>query len=361
MISAFDIVPDIVHEILGGRRLAIDFQSKREQPLKILIAFFAVGNHSQKALKNYLEGTLPLFDCDDVACHGFSIFYGRRRCANISTITMISTDANDDPAFEWAQGIPGRSARFSIDIRRRWWPLLLAWIILPAAFWGCATRKGPALDHPGAIPGQPDALAVYRAMVAENIGLINRLYQPRYENAAFIVDTDTGSAPVQALINTEAAAAYLRRHELPDGPATADAMLSLVQSRFAFVDEPQPWQSVAETIASGRGDCKNLSLLLLSMLAVAGVPAYAGVSNGHMWVVATAPETARIMELDTSPIRGTVYAIAMFYDVPLYRIYTTHTEKRRRREQSSPQRPGDDGALAGEAPVGRAPGHRAGP
>lgn len=359
MISASDIVPDIAHEILDGSRLAIDFQSKREQSLKILIAFFAVRNHSHKALKNYLKGTLPLFDGDDVACHGFSVFYGRRRCANISTITMISIDANDDPAFGRAQEIPGRSARFSIDIRRRWRPLLLVWMMLSAVLWGCATRKGPALDHPGVIPGQPDALAAYRAMVAENIGLINRLYQPRYENAAFIVDTDTGSAPVQALIITEAAAAYLRQHGAPGGPATADALLSLVQSRFAFVDEPQPWQSVAETIASGRGDCKNLSLLLLSMLAAAGVPAYAGVSNGHMWVVDTAPETAHIMELDTSPLRGTVYGIAAFYDMPLYRIYTTHTEKRRRREQPLPSWPVDGGAIAGPgdgASEGRARG-----
>ncbi|MFH1980762.1 MAG: transglutaminase domain-containing protein [Pseudomonadota bacterium] len=214
---------------------------------------------------------------------------------------------------------------------------MLAWMLLAAAPWGCAVRARPVLDQPGAIPGQPDALASYREMVVENIVLINRLYQPRYEGTAYIVDTDTGSTPVQALINAEAAARYLNRYgtDRSDGSA-ADDVLTLVHSRFEYVDETQPWQDVAETIASGRGDCKNLSLLLLALLETAGVPAYAGISNGHMWVVSGAPENVRIMEVDTSPVRRSVYAIAAFYDMPLYRIYTTHAEKRRRREQPLP-------------------------
>jgi transglutaminase-like putative cysteine protease len=87
---------------------------------------------------------------------------------------------------------------------------------------------------------------------------------------------------------------------------------------------------VQETIRTQKGDCKSLSLLLMSLLTAAGLDAYAGISNGHMWVVANENNRWQVWDLDQNPARKKIYAIAGFYDDPLYKIYPDRSEKRKR-------------------------------
>jgi hypothetical protein len=94
--------------------------------------------------------------------------------------------------------------------------------------------------------------------------------------------------------------------------------------------DPHRWQSVEETIKTRKGDCKSLSLLLMSLLKSAGYDSYAGIANGHMWVVAYEKNRWKIYELDKNRERNLIYGIPGFYDIPLYKIYPDRSEKRKR-------------------------------
>ena len=57
-----------------------------------------------------------------------------------------------------------------------------------------------------------------------------------------------------------------------------------VLGSYRYVVEPKEWPTIQETIQWGKGDCKGLSLLLMSLLLASGFETHAAVSNGHMWV-----------------------------------------------------------------------------
>ena len=115
---------------------------------------------------------------------------------------------------------------------------------------------------PGISPWDQDTYAAY---VEQNIEERNRRYTRLYEPYEFIVDTTGGSARIQSLIDPEATALLA---EVIAGPALDDgskieAIMDVIRHRFAYRSEPEIWAPVKETLRAGKGDCKNLSLVLM--------------------------------------------------------------------------------------------------
>jgi len=140
---------------------------------------------------------------------------------------------------------------------------------------------------------------------------LNRRYTHQYAPVEFVVDTDRGSARIQHLIDPEVTALLaetIAGPDLNDGNRI-DAIMEVIRQRFEYIPEPEVWAPVSETIRAGKGDCKNLSIVLMSALAASGIDAYAAVSNGHMWVLAYDGNRWRILETDTDPQRLQIYQI----------------------------------------------------
>ncbi|MFC1532280.1 transglutaminase domain-containing protein [Thermodesulfobacteriota bacterium] len=175
-------------------------------------------------------------------------------------------------------------------------------------------------------------LESYAAFVQQNMFAINEQYSNDYVPYDFIVDTDFGSTSIQSLINPEATAAI--RDELGLNDLDMQDKLSriyhYITQKYMYVMQPYKWQTVKETIQSQRGDCKNLSLLMLSLLISLGYEAHGAISNGHMWVNVNYGKQWIVFELDQDPDRNRIYTLPGFYNYPLYKIYVDHSEKRKR-------------------------------
>ena len=204
---------------------------------------------------------------------------------------------------------------------------LLLWIITAST--GC--------QRPGALPPieqVPDPTAwdvdTYVEYVAENMTELNQRYTERYAVVDFVVDTAAGSARVQRLIDPAATALLAEVIAEPDAGSavTIEAIMEVMRQRFEYVPEPEVWMPASETIRAGKGDCKNLSILLVSALTSSGVDAYAAVSNGHMWVRAYDGKQWRILETDADPERNQIYRMPGFYETPLYKIFPDRSLKR---------------------------------
>ena len=161
---------------------------------------------------------------------------------------------------------------------------------------------------------------------------MNANYSNVYAPYEFIVDTDYGSSVIQNLLDPESATAI--NTGLP-GDANPELMLiyQYIINHYNYILDPLKWQSVEETIRTQKGDCKSLSLLLMSCLTNAGYNTYAGISNGHMWVNVNHDNQWQVLELDLDPERNTIYRIPGFYENPLYKIYPDRSEKRIRIKQ----------------------------
>ena len=183
------------------------------------------------------------------------------------------------------------------------------------------------------IPEAKWHLETYTDFVKENMAEIKANYSTVYGPYEFIVDMDTGSTVIQNLIDPEPVTginAELRTDAVSRFPDKIERIYHYVRSRYSYVMDPHRWQRVEETIRIQTGDCKSLSLLLISLLTSAGYDAYAGISNGHMWVVVNQNSRWQVLELDRDPARNKIYSIPGFYDDPLYKIYPDRSEKRKR-------------------------------
>lgn len=170
----------------------------------------------------------------------------------------------------------------------------------------------------------------YAVFIKQNMKNMNERYSTEYASYDFVVDTDRGSTLIQNLIKPEIAL------EITDRPWSDNMeddyklykIFKYVQNDYTFFMEPDKWQTVKETAQSKKGDCKSLSLLLMSLLISAGIDTHAAISNGHMWVNAFYDSRWHVLEIDNDPERNKIYSIPGFYDHPLYKIYPGHTEKR---------------------------------
>jgi hypothetical protein len=176
-------------------------------------------------------------------------------------------------------------------------------------------------------------LQTYADFVNQNIQDMNAKYARQYIPYEFIVDTNSGSTRVQNLIDPHAALKVMLALGFtnPEVPNHVARLHEYVITEYRFELEPKHWQTVRETIHSKKGDCKSLSLLLMSMLVSAGYECHAAISNGHMWVMVLENQRWRILEIDQDPDRLKIYNIPGFYDYPLYRIFLNRSEKRKKK------------------------------
>jgi Transglutaminase-like superfamily len=206
----------------------------------------------------------------------------------------------------------------------------MTWILLLS---GCAAIDRGKMPAERFMPEQKWNLESYAKFVKENMAEINARYTSEYDLYEFVVDTEYGSTVIQNLIDLEAAATITADLETRDSGENRDPIITIYQyitEKYDYVLDPHTWRSVAETINTGKGDCKSLSLLLMACLTAAGYDAYAAISNGHMWVTVNQGMESKLLELDRDPERNTIYSIPGFYESPLYKIYPDRSEKRRR-------------------------------
>ncbi|MDY6791487.1 MAG: hypothetical protein SWH54_09485 [Thermodesulfobacteriota bacterium] len=170
----------------------------------------------------------------------------------------------------------------------------------------------------------------YADFLKQNIKNMNERYSTEYASYNFVVDTDRGSTRIQNLIEPEIAL------EIKDRPWSEHMqddyklykIFKYVQNNYVFFAEPAKWPTVKETVKRKKGDCKSLSLLLMSLLISADIETHAAISNGHMWVNVFYDNRWHVLEIDNDAERQKIYTIPGFYDYPLYKIYADHTEKR---------------------------------
>ncbi len=199
--------------------------------------------------------------------------------------------------------------------------------------WGCAAIQREKVPPESIIPQEKWHLESYAAFVKENMTEIDANYSTVYAPYEFVVDLDGSSIVIQDLIDPDPVAdinAVLRTDVISRYPYKARRIYQYILKHYDYVIDPYRWQSVEETLKTRKGDCKSLSLLLMSLLTSAGYDSYAGISNGHMWVVAYENHRWQVLELDQNPAREKIYDIPGFYDYPLYKIYPDRSEKRQR-------------------------------
>ena len=206
----------------------------------------------------------------------------------------------------------------------------MIWVFL---FSGCAAIQREKIPAESIFPELKWSLENYAAFVKENMTEINSRYSLEYGPYEFVVETEYGSTVVQNLIDTEsvsAIAADWSKYSNPGNPDKWAAIYQYLIEEYEYILDPRAWHPVEETIRTKQGDCKSLSLLLMSLLLSAGYDTYAGIANGHMWVAVNGNNQWHILELDQDPERSTIYGIPGFYEDPLYKIHSDRSEKRKR-------------------------------
>ena len=209
----------------------------------------------------------------------------------------------------------------------------MLWVFLLS---GCAAIQREKIPAEPILPHLKWNLASYAEFVKNNMAEINANYSTEYTTYEFVVDTDYGSTVIQNLLDPESAEAINTGLMGDDNPHPSEPMMRIYEhiiNHYDYILDPLKWQSVAETIKTQKGDCKSLSLLLMSWLTTAGYDTYAGISNGHMWVNVNHNNQWQVLELDLDPERSTIYRIPGFYENPLYKIYPERSVKRKRMEQ----------------------------
>ena len=209
----------------------------------------------------------------------------------------------------------------------------MLWVFLLS---GCAAIQKEKIPAEPIFPDLKWNLASYAEFVKENMAEINANYSTEYVPYEFVVDTDYGSTVIQNLLDPESVTAINNGLMGDASPHPSVPLMPIYQhiiNHYDYILDPLKWQSIEETIKTQKGDCKSLSLLLMSCLAAAGYDTYAAISNGHMWVNVNHDNQWQVLELDLDPERSTIYRIPGFYENPLYRIYPDRSEKRKRIEQ----------------------------
>ena len=206
----------------------------------------------------------------------------------------------------------------------------ILWVFV---FSGCAGLFKKEMPEAPVTPELKWDLDSYAEFVKQNMTEINARYSSDYVSYEFVVDTEYGSTLIQNLIDSEAASAIradLGKHSNPEYQDKWVTIYQYIIQEYDYILDPHTWQSVAETIRTKKGDCKSLSLLLMSLFLSAGYETYAAIANGHMWVKVRENYQWAVLELDQNPERQKIYRISGFYENPLYKIYPDHSEKRRR-------------------------------
>lgn len=195
---------------------------------------------------------------------------------------------------------------------------------------GCGHLKAPSETDIVSPTQSPEA---YITFWSENKRYIDMIYDDDYMPYPIIVDTAFGSRDILSLIDPETARPLVIQFMSNGAPPDLVVQRShrFVLSQFRYVQAPDVWPTIEQTLEQRSGDCKGLSLLLMSMLIAAGIDASAEISNGHMWIRVNLSGTTSILETDQSPERRIIYESPGFYDRPLLKIVPNQTYRRKRK------------------------------
>jgi len=178
-------------------------------------------------------------------------------------------------------------------------------------------------------------METYQQFLADNQKHINHLYSDDYEDYLFLVDTDNGARPIQDLINIELVRSLRIRAGKENLSESEKINLchGYIIRYFTYISIPNKWPVPEQTIKSREGDCKGLSLLLISLLLSEGFECYGAINHGHMWVNVKVEGKWHVLETDSDPERNLIYQSPGFYNLPLFKVYQHKTQKRVRKKE----------------------------
>jgi hypothetical protein len=206
-----------------------------------------------------------------------------------------------------------------------------AFILLFEILVGCTHEKAivyPTKTDESVSPWTNEEYANY---IKNNIALKDIKYSNEYKNYEFIVDTEFGSTRIQNLIDISAGKSIVESYSLDQSSNLNFVNLAYqhVITHYQYAEAPLYWLTIDEIVARKKGDCKNLSMLLFSILLSEGIDCHVAISNGHMWVNVKKNGKWHVMELDQGAERKKIYGIENFYERPLYKIFKDYTLKRK--------------------------------
>ena len=214
----------------------------------------------------------------------------------------------------------------------KWLLCLLLLLFGIEALTGCSTLKS-RIEEEEDIPAREWNTRNYSDFLKQNMKLLDEIYTTVYHPYDFIVDTTQGSLPIQQLIDSRAVMTIVDELRIHDDPDTEFIwrLYRYVLEEYDYVVDARYWPDFSETVEKKAGDCKGLSLLLLSLFRAAGYNSYAAISNGHMWVRGSDGDKWYTFEVDRDPERNQVYLMEGFYEDPLFKVFHDLTYKRVRK------------------------------
>lgn len=140
---------------------------------------------------------------------------------------------------------------------------------------GCATLFWKEVAKDKVVLELKWDLESYAEFVKQNMNEKNKKYSSDYSLYDFVVDTEYGSTLIQNLIDPEAVATIATDLGLNDDREYRNNLSNLYQyviEEYNYILSPYEWQTVTETVKAKKGDCKSLSLLLMSILVSSRPP-----------------------------------------------------------------------------------------
>ena len=207
-------------------------------------------------------------------------------------------------------------------------------LIVVATVIACTPAIRKELPEKSVTPAFPWSLQEYSAFLKENMNYRDEIYSTEYVTCDFVVDTEYSATRIQNLIEPDAFSYIFDNPELKAMTYYEKILYvyEYILREYDFHADPDihNWQAVEETVNAKKGDCKHLSLLLMSLLLSAGINTHAAISNGHMWVNVYYDNNWHVLEVDNDSERNKIYQIPGFYKNPLYKIFVDHSEKRKK-------------------------------
>lgn len=220
---------------------------------------------------------------------------------------------------------------FKLTKKYKWLFLSLfpLWILFLT---GCATLRGKETLEEGRYFKEWD-IHNYSLFLQQNMEMVNEIYSTDYELYDFVVDTAQGSAPIQSLIDSKLVMPIIAELRVKDSQEKKQIWLiyEYLLKEYDYEMDAYHWPRIGETLENKKGDCKGLSLLMMSLLLAAGFDSYVAISNGHMWVNGYDGNQWYLFEVDKDPEREKIYQIPGFYENPLFKAFKEQTYKRKRK------------------------------
>ena len=222
---------------------------------------------------------------------------------------------------------------FNIKLKKKYRWLFLLFLSLWILFLtGCAILRGKKTFEEELYFKEWD-IHNYSLFLQQNMKMVNEIYSTDYEPYDFVVDIDERNVPIQSLVDSELVMPIIADLEVKNSleKKLIWFIYEYVLEEYDYVMDAYHWPRISETLENKEGDCKGLSLLLMSLLLAAGFDSYVAISNGHMWVNGYDGNQWYLFEVDKDPERKKIYQIPDFYENPLFKVFKNQTYKRKRK------------------------------